>query len=140
MRKTQIILISVVKRRKILECLSQRDTEPILALRYVETDELLNAFLILLLGGTASWVLTWLSKGSLRLSHLLVHPGQTQPGGREAQRNVQRTFRRTFIVAGVFACENVQRDYVRVGLLDRDAQGVLARLVLVVLRRPSLQE
>lgn len=43
----------------------------------------MNAFLILLLSGAAGRVLTWLSKGSLRLPHLLIHPGQTQPGGEE---------------------------------------------------------
>ena len=51
----------------------------ILALCYVETDKLLDAFLILLLSGAADWILTWLSEGTLRLPHLLVHPGQTQP-------------------------------------------------------------
>lgn len=58
----------------------------ILALGYIETDKLLNAFLILLLSGAAGWVLTWLSEGSLRLPHLLIHPGQTQPDGKEEEQ------------------------------------------------------
>ena len=57
-----------------------------LALGYVETDELLNASLILLLSGAAGRVLTWLSKRSLRLPHLLVHPRQTQPKGNKRHR------------------------------------------------------
>ncbi len=64
----------------------------ILALGYVETDKLLNAFLVLLLSGAAGWVLTWLSERSLWLPHLLVHPGQTQPEEKtDEQKSVKNT-------------------------------------------------
>lgn len=58
-----------------------------LALCYIKTNKLLNAFLILLFSGAAGWVLTWLTKGSLWLPHLFVHPGQTQP---EEERNREK--------------------------------------------------
>ncbi len=45
-----------------------------LAFLYCEADEFLDALPILLFSGAAAVVLTWLTQGSLRLSHLLVHP------------------------------------------------------------------
>lgn len=52
-----------------------------LALLYREADKLLDALPVLLLGGAAAVVLTWLTHGRLGFPHLLVHSRQTQPGG-----------------------------------------------------------
>lgn len=64
-----------------------------LALGYIETDKLLNASLILLLSGAAGRVLTWLSKRSLRLPHLLIHPRQTQPKGKQERKDVRNALK-----------------------------------------------
>lgn len=47
-----------------------------LALVYGKADKLLNALPVLLLGGAAAGVLTWLAEGSVRFTHFLVHPSQ----------------------------------------------------------------
>lgn len=111
--------------------------EQTLTLSDRETDKLLNAFPILLLCGAAGGVLTWLSQRSLRLLHLLVHPGQTQPDGQSRQTGGQSGRTSTF---AELLDANAQRDDVGVGLLDRHAQRVLAVLVFVALRRSSFQE
>lgn len=127
--------------------------QSILALCYVETDKLLNAFLILLLGGTADWVLTWLSERSLWLPHLLVHPGQTQPAGPKKDKHKAKRsgVLKKLIDAGeeekktckdstVCKCINIQCDYICVGLLNSYTQRILAVLVPVVLCGSSLEE
>lgn len=66
-----------------------------LALSYVDADELLYAFLVLLFCGAAAGVLTWLTKRTLGFSHLLVHPRQTEPT--ETQEGARKLGWPTFV-------------------------------------------
>ena len=50
-----------------------------LTLIYIKADELLYTLPVLQLGRAVAGILTWLSKGALCFSHLLVHSSQTQP-------------------------------------------------------------
>lgn len=114
-----------------------------LALLYREADKLLDALPVLLLGGAAAVVLTWLTHGRLGFPHLLVHSRQTQPGGGEktqadAVRGVDAGTQATR--SGRLSRGHSQGDDVGVGGLHGDAQGVVALLVRLCLRRSSLQE
>lgn len=116
-----------------------------LAVCYMETNELLNAFLILLLSWAADHIMTWLSKGSLRLPHLLVHPGQTQSKRRENKRaeeqnteNTSKPEESATFTAGLMI--NVQRDDVCVGLLHGYTQRLLAIFITVILCGSSFEE
>lgn len=110
----------------------------------METDELLNAFLILLLSGAARRVLTWLSKRSLGLPHLLVHPGQTQPERRTEEKpsGVLKSYQRRRIKSfmGSVNIINIQCDDISVGLLYSYAQRVLTVFIAVILCSSSFQE
>lgn len=99
-----------------------------------QTDKLLHTLPEVLLCGAA---LTWGAQRSLRLLQLLVHPGQTQPGGQSGHTRGQSGAADAW---AKLTAANAQRDDVGVGLLDGHAQGVPAVLVLVPLRRSSLQE
>ena len=65
-----------------------------LAFLYGDADELLNALPILLFCGAAAVVLAWLTQGhrTLRLTHLLVHLGQSQPVDRAREKEVKDSY------------------------------------------------
>lgn len=57
-----------------------------LTLIYIKADELLYTLLVLELSGAVAGILTWLSKGTLCFSHLLIHSSQTQPGVKQRKQ------------------------------------------------------
>lgn len=68
--------------------------EPVFATHYycalgviqLQADKLLHTLPVLHLSGAVGVILTCLAVGALRLAHLLVHLGQSQPAGQE-ERN-----------------------------------------------------
>jgi len=54
----------------------------------LQANKLLHALPVLHLGGAVGVILTWLAEGPLRLSHLFVHLGQSQPGGQVKKQEV----------------------------------------------------
>lgn len=84
--------------------------------------------------------MTWLSAGSLRLSHLIVHLGQTQPKATQKPRGGAEWSIEAELKTSGWMWGNVQRDDIGVGLLHSDTQRVLAFFIAVVLRGSPLQE
>lgn len=120
-----------------------------LTLIYIKADELLYTFPVLQLSGAVAGILTWLSKGTLRFSHLFVHSSQTQPGAKRRKQKGER-FGHSF-PGGSLRAElpyrgvgkpwlHSQGDDVRVGCLDGDAERVLPVAIHRVLVCTSLEE
>lgn len=120
-----------------------------LTLIYIKADELLYTFPVLQLSGAVAGILTWLSKGTLRFSHLFVHSSQTQPGVKRRKQKGER-FGYSF-PDGSLRAElpyrgagrpwlHSQGDDVRVGRLDSDAERVLPVAIHRVLVCASLEE
>lgn len=120
-----------------------------LTLIYIKADELLYTLPVLQLSGAVAGILTWLSKGALCFSHLLVHSSQTQPRAKQRKHKGERFgysfpdgyLQAVFLYIGTGkSWLHLQGNYVCIGCLDSNAERVLPIAIHRMLICPSLEE